>query len=256
MFKNNTPYFKKGNILKKGMLMNLRNYPRKFVDFYFLDYSNGVIAGSSIFVEDGYFCINEGIVKFNDVIYISDGIGRVKYFNTNKEMIVKIKFQDKREEKDYSCYESDIIVDDNLQIGENELELGRFKLREGAYLRSEYNNFSAFETEFNTVNIINVLYANVGRPTLHPLIVKEFASNLLELSGDDFIDIAFAMECLNSRVVRRDLLENYLNRKLGLKKKKYTNLEIYKYMKNIIKELSGNRVIKNEGRKAPRIIVD
>ncbi|QTL98663.1 DNA and RNA helicase [Iocasia frigidifontis] len=256
MFKNNTPYFKRGNILKKGMLMNLRDYPRKFFDFYFQDYSNGVIAGSSIFIEDKYFCVNEGIVKFNDIIYISDGISRVKYFNSNKEMIVKIKFRDKREEKDYSCYESDIIVDDNLQIEENELELGRFKLREGAYLRSEYNNFSDFETEFNTVNIINVLYANVSRPTLHPSIVEKFANNLLELSQDDFIDIAFAMECLNSRMVRRDLLENYLNRKLELKKERYTNLDIYKHMKNIIKELLGNRVIKDEGRKAPKIIVD
>lgn len=255
MYKNNIPFFKSGNILKKSMLMNIRDYPRNFVEYYFHDYSDGVIAGSDIFIEDRFFCINKGIVKHNGIIYFLDEESRIEYFNTNKEMIVKIKFMEIKKEKDFHCYESQLVLEDELEIKDSEMEIGRFKLREGARLRSDYNDFMDFETEFNTINIINVPYASIDRPTLHPIIVKNFASYLINLSKD-ILDFTFAMECLNSKKVCKLLLEKYLVKRLNIEDKEYTNLEIYRYMKNIVRELSGLRVKHNKRKTMPKILVD
>lgn len=255
MFNNNIPFFKSGNILKKSMLMNLRDYPRNFVDYYFNDYSNGIITGSDIFIEDRFFCINKGLVKHNGIIYFLDEVYRIEYFNTNKEMVVKIRFMEMREEKDFQSHESQVILEDDLEVKNNEIEIGRFKLRQGARLRSDYSDFGDFQTEFNTINIINVPYASIERPTLHPLIVESFANNLINLSKDN-LDFTFAMECLNSKIVRKVLLEKYLIRRLNLEEKEYTNMEIYRYMKNIIRELSGVRVKHDKRKTAPKILVD
>jgi hypothetical protein len=237
------------------MLMNLRDYPRNFIDYYFHEYSDGIIAGSDIFIEDRYFCINKGLIKHNGIIYFLDEVNRIEYFNTNKEMIVKIRFMEMREEKDFKCYESQVVLEDDLEIKDNEMEIGRFKLREGARLRSDYSDFGDFQTEFNTINIINVPYASIGRSTLHPLIVESFANNLINLSRDA-LDFAFAMECLNTKIVRRILLEKYLIRRLNLEDREYTNLEIYRYMRNIIRELSGVKVIHDKRKTVPKILVD
>ncbi|MFW6281365.1 MAG: hypothetical protein ACOC1O_01045 [bacterium] len=256
MFKNNIPYFKKGNILKKSMLINLRDYPRSFVDIYFDDFSDGILAGCNIFIDDNYFCINKGIIKFKNIIYQLDEVKRIKYFHTNTEIIVKIKVKDIRQEKDFICHESKIILNDKLKMEENEFELGRFKLREGARLRSEYNDFADFATEFNTVNIINVSYSNVERSTLHPLIIKTFAKKFLQFPIEDTFDLSFVMQCLNTRVIDRTLLERYLINKLTLEEKEYTNFEIYRYLKSIIKGLSGVGGNQKKSYIAPKIIVD
>jgi hypothetical protein len=137
------------------------------------------------------------------------------------------------------------------------LELGRFKLREGATLRAIYNQFSDFATEYNTINIINVKYANLNKYTLHPLIVRNFANKLLQESEGDYLDIAFSMSSLNSRIANRDVIINYLSRKLNLVRKDYTNLDIYKYMQRVIKGLSGNGRKKSKVENGPsKIIVD
>ncbi|MEJ6949906.1 DNA and RNA helicase [Natronospora cellulosivora (SeqCode)] len=256
MFENNIPYFKNGNILKKSMLLNLRDYPRKFIDIYFQDFSDGIIAGSNIFLDNGYFCVDKGVVKYNGIIYILEELCKIRYENTNKEMIVKIRFLAKEEKKDFKIYSSDIILDDDLELKSNEIELGRFKLREGAKLRSTYKDFMDFSTEFNTINIINVPYANIDEATLHPLIVRFFAKKILELNDDNLIDYAFALECLNSRVINRILLENYLKRRLNLPGDNYSNLDIYNYMNDIIKSLSGMKTNHSNTKKIPKIIVD
>ena len=63
MFTNKFPHFKKGNILKKEMLENLRDYPRDFINFYFADYSDGIVSGSDLFIEGDQICINQGLIK-------------------------------------------------------------------------------------------------------------------------------------------------------------------------------------------------
>ena len=61
------------------------------------------------------------------------------------EVYVSLKFRvkSKNELPDYTRYVTEFVLDGNLERAENELEMCRFKLKEGARLR----------TEFDTVNL-------------------------------------------------------------------------------------------------------
>jgi hypothetical protein len=257
LFRNQFPYFQEGNILKQEMLENLRDYPRNFFDIYFQNYSNGIINGINLAVKDDCIFIDQGIVKFNGKIYILDKINKIKCVNSNKELLIKVKFSKSKDEGNFKIHTGEIFLEENINLAQDELELGRFKLREGATLRAIYNQFSDFATEYNTINIINVKYANLNKYTLHPLIVRNFANKLLQESEGDYLDIAFSMSSLNSRIANRDVIINYLSRKLNLVRKDYTNLDIYKYMQRVIKGLSGNGRKKSKVENGPsKIIVD
>ncbi|WP_310602172.1 hypothetical protein [Anaerosporobacter sp.] len=43
MFQNQYPHFEKDSILKAGMLVNLREYPRDMFALMYQDYSDGII---------------------------------------------------------------------------------------------------------------------------------------------------------------------------------------------------------------------
>ena len=174
MFSNIFPNFGKGRILKKEMLENLRDFPRNFFDIYFKNHSNGIIAGTDIHIGGNNITVRSGIIKHNGRIYMLTDEYEFPYYNTNKEVVIKVKFLGDSSEGDFSTYKTKIFLDDVIEKSEDELELGRFKLREGAILRSVYTDFYDFETEFNTVNIINAEYSGYGKSTLSPDILRYF----------------------------------------------------------------------------------
>lgn len=256
MFKDEFPEFKQGNILKQKMLENLRDYPRDFLRFYFNDYSNGIINGVRLLIDKQEIKITEGLIKFNGRIYSLKQAVNLEYSSTNEENIIKINFSNSKEQADFKIYESKVSIDSNLNLGENELELGRFKLRQGAQLRAEYDKFQDFKTEYNTINLIQVKYSARGQATLHPLLINKFAQNLLQRSNE-MLDNLFAMESINSRAVSRSLIINYLAKRLDIAIKNYDNLELYSFLEEVINNLSRRKKFnKEQSVKQNKIIVD
>lgn len=247
MFKNELPLFGKGSILKKEMLENLRDFPREFIDVYYRDASDGIISGCDIHIEEASILINEGIIKHNGRIYFFKGEERVENESINKEVILKLKFMEEDNKSNFIRYGSEIFLDDRIEIGEDELELGRFKLKEGAKLRANYIDFADLSTEYNTFNIINVKYSGTAKDSVHPLILKHFSENIMKSGTKEVEDLVFAMLCMNSRVIERNLILEYICRNLGIEKKAYTNVEIYKNLLKIIKNTK-------DGRKQPEVI--
>ncbi|HEY8464242.1 MAG TPA: DNA and RNA helicase [Bacillota bacterium] len=258
MFSNYFPNFAKGRILKTEMLENLRDFPRDFLDIYYQSYSNGVIAGAGLIVGANTLTVTRGIIKYNGKIYLLREPYETPYYNTNLEMVVKVHFFEPTVGSDFTTAKTKISIDEVNTLGPQELELGRFKLREGAQLRSDYKDFFDFNTEFNTINIIQVEYAGVGKSTLAPLLLKYFASVVIKSNTTNVYDIAFAMECLNQERVERDLIIYYLAQRQGIPVKDYSNKEIYRYLTLIVKELgSGVRRNTDQRQKRPgRIVVD
>ncbi|MDP4180487.1 MAG: DNA and RNA helicase [Bacillota bacterium] len=257
MFSNIFPNFGKGRILKKEMLENLRDFPRDFFDIYYKEYSKGIIAGTDIHIGGNNITVNKGIVKHCGKIYIHIGEYEFPYYHTNKDVVIKIKFLEDDTEGDFNVHKTKIFIDDNIEIGEDELELGRFKLREGAILRSDYKDFYDFSTEFNTVNIINAEYSGIGKSTLSPSILKYFSRIVLKHGSDNIYDVSFAMHCINEDEVTRDLILYYLSNRLKLDYKDYPNLQIYKYLTMIVKEIeSGIKKVEIRPNRPTRIIVD
>jgi hypothetical protein len=258
LFVNAFPRFDKDRILKKEMLENLRDFPRNILDIYYKDYSNGIISGAQICIGGSSITVQKGIIKHGGRIYMLDKEFDMSYYPTNKEAIIKIKFLDEVLEGDFNIYKSKAFIDGNSKVLEDELEMGRFKLREGALLRSEYRDFYDFSTEFNTVNIINVQYSGFKKSTISPVILKFFSNIVLKIGSDNIYDISFAMQCMNENTVERELILHYISNRLNLEYDDYSNMQIYKHLTTIVKEIESGVKRKTEVRqnRPSRIIVD
>jgi hypothetical protein len=237
------------------MLEELRDYPRNLANYYFADYSEGIIAGVDLSIVDKSIRISEGIIKFNDLIYLLNEPITVDYTNNDEATVIKACFTESAEQEGLQVCGSEVVLDNQLSLEEDEFELGRFKLRTGARLKDSYNDFKDFDIEYNTLNLINVKYAAPGGATLHPDIVTKFAE-IIYNNSEQVIDDIFAAQCLNSRVVSRQLLLNYITRRLDVAKKNYNNRELYDFLKQILNSLSFTTPQPEEKPKRQKIIVD
>jgi len=257
LFANIIPKFGKGRILKKEMLESMRDYPRDFDEIYYKDYSNGIISGADICVCESTIIVNKGIIKHEGIIYMLDSEFEIPYYHTNKEVLIKIRFDGESSNNDFKIFNSKMLIDDNTEVAKNEIELGRFKLREGAILRSEYKDFYDFSTEYNTINIINVEYVGVKKSTINPRILNYFANTIMKSNPENMMDRIFIFECLKGRLIEREAILYYISSRLGIEYKDYSNLQIYNYLTSIVRECEGGRKKAVDMPNKPmRIIVD
>ncbi|GEN36395.1 DNA and RNA helicase [Aneurinibacillus danicus] len=258
MFANLCPTFNKGRILKKEMLENLRDYPRNFIDICFKDYSDGIITGADIVVGEDEFTIGTGIIKHNGTMYMLENEYHLPYHATGAETIIKVRFTEKAVHSDFVSYGTEILLSQDMQVKRDECELGRFKLKEGARLRSEYQDFADLATEYNTINIIHTQYAGIRKSTLHPHILRYFATDILKNNSSNPYDIMFAMQCMNQYIVDRELILHYIANRLEIPYTQYSNEQIHKYLVRIVEEVKRGHHVKPRARYGgpQRVIVD
>ena len=251
------PFFKKGRILKIEMLENLRDYPRDILDVYNEYLSDGIICGLMPKVDKDMITFSKGIVKYNGELYVINAPTSITYGETEVEVIIKLNFHDELRDNDYKTQYINIEIDPNLEIQDNQIELGRFKLKRGAYLRSEYQDLYDFTTEYNTINIVNVLYSGYGRPTLSNMILKYFAKEALSTRTQNHMDVTFSMLCLNSSRIEREVIYNYVSFKLNEEIVELGNEKLHsklvKILGNIKRENSG---VRRSRASAQKIILD
>ncbi|WP_028558691.1 hypothetical protein [Paenibacillus pinihumi] len=238
MFVDRYPNFEKGRILKSEMMGNLRDYPRMLTELYWEDYSNGIITGAEIRTGNHHLTVTRGIVKQAGRLYVLYEDYDLPYEATGIETLVKLRFLDPVIRSDMVSYHAEIVLDEKSELEEYELELGRFKLKQGAQLRMNYQSFEDMATEYNTINLIHTQYAGRKRSTVAPAITHYFASELFKRGSRDVLDVSFAMQCLNGRSVERDVIEQYLSARLGTESKAFSNLSIHRSFTRILGGLS------------------
>ncbi|TVX92040.1 DNA and RNA helicase [Paenibacillus agilis] len=258
MFSNSVPQFHKGRILKREMLESIRDYPRILLDIYSQYEADGVLTGAEVTVGESELTIAKGIVKHNGIVYVLDQAYKLPYKATGKETLLKIRFEEPETISDFVSHRSVIVLHEDANLQRNELELGRFKLKAGARLRSEYQSFADLATEYNTFNVIHVPYAAYETSTLHPLIIRYFATELLKSGTNHVYDVSFAMQALKDGNVPRDLLLHYITQRIGGGYRSYTNVQIHKHLTRILDEArSGRRASGDMMRSGmQRIVVD
>ncbi|NEW09797.1 DNA and RNA helicase [Paenibacillus sp. SYP-B3998] len=258
MFTNVYPNFTKGRILKRDMLESLRDDPRRFTELSYQAYSDGILAGAEVRITAENLIVSSGLVKFGSRIYALEQDYSLSYSATGRETVLKIRFREAVAQLDFTLYNTDIVLDDDISLRGNELELGRFKLKEGAKLRSDYQSFADCATEYNTWNSIYTAYSALGQSSLSPALTRYFGAQLLSAGSSNAYDIAFAMQCLNQGTVNRDLILHYIGSRLGTGYKAYDNVHIHKYLTRILEETQGGTRAKPDLRPgAPRrMIVD
>ncbi|WP_268625018.1 DNA and RNA helicase [Paenibacillus alvei] len=259
MFTHQMPHFHKGRILKTAMLESLRDYPRQFADIIYQHYSDGIIAGGEVQVNAESLTITKGIVKYDGRLYTMEEDFELPYSSNGKETVLKIRFLTEQAASDFTTLPGEIVLDENdMQVQTDELELGRFKLKEGARLRADYQGFADLATEYNTFNVIHVPYAGIGSSTLSPFILQYFANELLKSGTDHPYDASFAMLCLNGGAVERNVIQHYLGQRLGTGYRELSNERIFAGLRRILSEAGGGRALSPDVRHGgrQRMIVD
>ena len=210
------PAFERGRIMKKELLWALRDYSYSALQLRYQDYPDGIISGCRIKVRDDQLIVGTGIIKCQDFIFLLTEEEQVAYAPT--EVFVSLKFRVKSAEEmpDYTRYVTEFVLDKNLERAQNELEICRFKLKEGARLRTEYKDFYDIQTEFDTVNLADATWVARGENTLSKEVTDYFAGKILECENPEGQDVQFAYFLLQSKeAVSSRVLDDYIARKTG-----------------------------------------
>ena len=233
------PIFAGRRILKKESLWDIRDYTYAGWQLYYAEYTDGLLKGCDIRAEDGQLVIGKGMLKFHDFIYLMMEEERVDYQPKNRWQVLKAEFSEDETNLDYKAYRVRFFLDEEMELGENQIEMCRFYLREGSVLRDSYKNFADMSTEYDTVNLICATVAGIGEKTLHPLVVKQFGEELWNMEEKDQFDFGFCSLVWNTQGrVERKVIAAYLSNKM--KKAvvanimSYDNQMVYEKLENIV----------------------
>jgi len=212
------PAFERGRIMKKELLWALRDYSYSALQLQYADYPNGILSGCGIRVEDYYLCVEPGIIKCQEFVFLITGEERVEYSPTERCISLKFRLIEKEVLPDYTRYVTEFILDENLERQLNEVEICRFKLKTGARLRTEYKDFYDIETEYDTINLAHATWAAAGENTLSKEVTDYFARKVLECENAEDKDIYFSYFLLQSKeAIRFEIITDYIIQKTSEK---------------------------------------
>lgn len=255
MFINDYPLFIPKKILKIDMLENLRDYPRDMIRIFYQNYSDGIITGCDIKINEMELILKPGIIKFGGVIYMLNEEVKMTYKPTNSLVYFKIRFEKEKKEKNKIINETELVIEEE-ELAENEMELCRFRLQNGARLRDKYINLGDFNTKYDTINRLYVPYAAEGKSTIWIDFLRYFAREIIKKQAET-LDVTFAMHILGSSgYVNREYIESYINQRLGHYGNEYTNKEIYENLaliSDMVKQ--GERIAKGAIKKERKVLL-
>ena len=208
------PAFERGRIMKKELLWALRDYSYSALQIRYQDYADGILSGCAIHPAGSTLHILPGMIKCAGFIFLITGEERVSYTPTGEYTSLKFRLKKKEDLPDYTRYLTEFVLEDCMERSSNEIELCRFKLKEGAALRTEYKDFYDIQTEYDTVNLANATWSCAGQNTLSKDITDYFAQKVLECEKAEEHDIQFAYFLLQGQeAIDYRILTDYIRRK-------------------------------------------
>ena len=290
MIENKYPIFGHGQVISKQALDLLRDNPVELTELLYLDRKDGIISGFNLVTdaESKQVTVTKGIVKCGGKIFWMNEDYKFDMPEIENRYILKLNlFSDFQKRKFYvrsadfsleilnngenveikneNDVETRFDLGDKLEINyenvENtgrkkigEIEITRFITRVGAELRNDYNSFKDLRRDFNLLELINTKYSSKHElGTLHPKILELFGKEASKKTNLDIYDINFYVNCLNGSV-ERDIIIAYINLKLEMEQKNYSNEELYQYLVKILDNLGKDREIIQKKRVVPRKI--
>lgn len=236
------PRFERGRIMKKELLWALRDYSYESLKIQYQEYSNGILKGLDITVEDEHIVLGRGMVKFGEFIYLVTEPVVVPYEATNEYVSLKGKVNVSNSSPDAIRYGIDFVLDRELERREDEFEVCRFKLRQGAKLRNQYKAFYDIETEYDTVNLAHATWAGVDGETLSPVVIRRFAEEMKDCKILTEEDRSFCIHILNANPSSRKSLLFYIrSKKIDIDENADTK-DIFWGLESILRNLSGHTI--------------
>ena len=235
--KNLYPLFEQNRILKKELLWSLRDYSFAHIQLEYQEYAPGIIRGCRVSIKKNKLVVSTGLIKAGDFICLFTAEESAVYEAINSMQYLKLKVMVDHSVPDYISYESKLYLDTKEAREENEFELCRFYLREGASLRDTYKSFYDMETEYDTVNLIYASWSARGGTALAPDILKYYAERILQSKNSEAEDLFIAYQCLcGENTMERSILAAYLSRRLG-EEKAADNYELYKQLGRVLEKI-------------------
>ena len=279
MIENKYPIFGHGQTISKKALDLLRDNPAELTNLMYLDHKDGIITGFDLITdsENKRVIVTKGIVKCGGKIFWMNDNYNFDMPEIENRYILKLKLYSDFEERKFYIRNADfsleILNNDNINIEQEEtvitnnfenqknnknkigeIEITRFITRTGAELRNDYNNFIDLRRDFNLLELINTKYSSKHElGTLHPKILELFGKEASKKTNLDIFDVNFYVNCLNGSV-ERDVIVAYINLKLEMEQKNYSNEELYQYLVKILDNLGKDREIIQKKRVVPRKI--
>jgi hypothetical protein len=200
------------NVLRNEQLRCLRDFPRERAALEYADHANGVLFGCRISANDA-IRIEPGVILRGGVFYGMTEAFLLSFGPRDTVQYVNVRFTEDRVSKEYLVIRVAEIVLEESPAGEDGMELARFKLNEGARLRSDYVDFDDLDTEFDTLRLTGAPCAGRGGQTLLPFITEFFAKEALSYRPQNPTDVGFAFLCLQENRVHLSVLQSYLDTK-------------------------------------------
>ena len=290
MIENKYPIFGHGQVISKQALDLLRDNPVELTELLYLDRKDGIISGFNLVTdaESKQVTVTKGIVKCGGKVFwmnedykfdmpeienryilklnlFSDFQKRKFYIRSGDFSLEVLNSGENVEIKNENDVETRFDLGDKLEINyenvENtgrkkigEIEITRFITRVGAELRNDYNSFKDLRRDFNLLELINTKFSSRNElGTLYPKILELFGKEASKKTNLDIFDVNFYVNCLNGSV-ERDVIIAYINLKLEMEQKNYSNEELYQYLVKILDNLGKDREIIQKKRVVPRKI--
>lgn len=253
------PLFKAGNLLTKEMLSSLKDYSFGLGELLLYGYANGLLSGCKITTTESTMQLNKGIIVFDGKLYLIQKPLIEEYHPTDVDTVFKLRIKDEVKTQSFIYREIETVLTDNTGEKRDEIELCRFKLQKGFKLRTIYKDFYDRITPYDTVNVVHAPYSAYGESSISPDITADFADYLTEGGSDNILDQVFCMQAYQSggMAMNRKMVVQYLSSRLGIEKKEYSNLEIFRYLEDILREAvrsgGGKHQKKTHGR---RVLLD
>ena len=252
------PVFERGRIMKKELLLTLRDYSFGQMQIHFDDWTDGIIAGCGISVVESELIIAPGMLKFDDFIYVMTETQKVEFVPTEQIVVLKIRFTTLASTAtDYERRAGKFVLDDSTALADNELEVCRFKLKAGSRLRSDYTGFDDIQTEYDTVNLAHATWSGLGHPTLARPLLRLFAEEALECGLHEAWDVYFCSQCMSEQTMHRSILEAYCRAHGEYIIGSEDGMQLYGMLDRILTKIKRNRnTAPQTARKRPMIVVD
>ena len=238
-FEHKVPTLQPGPV-KKEIVQCLQGIALDEQNIRFHDYTDGIVMGCSLVEEGMKVGLVGGIVKYAGRLYKLIEKVFVPYAHTDEWAILKLRFSPLIPHVEYIHYTAELVLDANVDIMPNEMELGRFKLKKGSRLRTEYKDFWDMCTEFDTVNLLYVNQSAWHQPTFSPAITTHFAREAFSHLGDNCLDAAFCSVCLSSgEAIGRELITQYVCNRLGRPYTEMDNARLHSELGKILDLITG-----------------
>lgn len=252
------PIFQRGSLLTQEMLQAMKEYMVEITTIQYAEYSDGILSGMQIQVSDGVITIGKGLLKYKDTLLVMPENVTVLIPNNNQLQLVKCCIRDKEMSAEFETMEMDIVVDTSTEKRQNEIEICRMHMQNGAKLRSQYKSLEDMSTNYDTIQVIEADWAACKSKGISPQILQQFAREVRESQGKELIDICFLQQILamEGRACSRELIEFYVSEKLNITQKEYTNQELYQGLCKVLQQLKGKTFIKQRAQENRRMIVD